>query len=115
MPSLSEIQRAVGYRLPRSVQVMLGRLEKRGFISYLDGVIEFSMKRAPWPWTTKETVAAPLVASREQASGENKRQGSGLDLTPQSPQSPLSEPSFGCSGKTFPHPVTFRGVCVIQG
>jgi repressor LexA len=63
MPSLCEISKAVGYVFPRSAQVMLRRLENRGFISYLDGVIEFSTKRAPWPWTTEETVAVPLIRS----------------------------------------------------
>ena len=37
MPSLREIGRQVGYASPRSVQLMLGRLERRGLLSRASG------------------------------------------------------------------------------
>ncbi|HEY5220849.1 MAG TPA: transcriptional repressor LexA [Candidatus Paceibacterota bacterium] len=59
-PSLREIGKAVGYASPRSVQLMLERLKKRGFISYINGVIKLSPNKAPM---SERTVDVPLVGS----------------------------------------------------
>lgn len=60
-PSLREIGRAVGYNSPRSVQLMLGRLEKRGLLSYVGGVIALSNRRPSG--MVEQTVDVPLVGS----------------------------------------------------
>jgi repressor LexA len=60
-PSLREIAKAVGFNSPRSVQLMLIRLEKRGFIKRVNGVIQLSPRKTPT--ITEETVAVPLVGS----------------------------------------------------
>lgn len=60
-PSLREIARAVGFNSPRSVQLMLSRLEKRGFIKRVNGVIRLSPRKTPT--MTEQTVAVPLVGS----------------------------------------------------
>ncbi len=60
-PSLREIGRAVGYESPRSVQLMLERLKKRGLLSYSEGVIRLSLKRRLS--LSERTVDVPLVGS----------------------------------------------------
>ena len=60
-PSLREIGRAVGYSSPRSVQLMLGRLQKRGLVRYSDGVIKLSPRKTPV--MGERTVEVPLVGS----------------------------------------------------
>lgn len=60
-PSLREIGRAIGYESPRSVQLMLIRLEKRGLLSCVNGVIKLSPKKVPEPG--ERTVDVPLVGS----------------------------------------------------
>jgi repressor LexA len=59
-PSLREIAREVGYLSPRSVQLMLRRLEKEGLLRYADGVITFLPKKA---LASEHTVDVPLVGS----------------------------------------------------
>ncbi len=61
MPSLREIGRVVGYNSPRSVQLMLERLQKRGFLSYSKGVIKLFPKKTTS--LTEKTVGVPLVGS----------------------------------------------------
>lgn len=41
MPSLRNIAAGIGYKSPRSVQMMLDRLDSHGLISYLNGRINF--------------------------------------------------------------------------
>lgn len=60
-PSLREIAKAVGFNSPRSVQLMLIRLEKRGFLKRVNGVIHLSPRKTPT--ITEQTVAVPLVGS----------------------------------------------------
>ena len=60
IPSLRAIGGAVGYSSPRSVQLMLERLKKRGFISYSRGVIRLRLRT---PVMSEETVDVPLVGS----------------------------------------------------
>lgn len=60
-PSLREIGRVVGYNSPRSVQLMLERLQKRGLISYVKGVIKLSGRKAAV--VGERTVEVPLVGS----------------------------------------------------
>ncbi len=59
-PSLRQIGRAVGYNSPRSVQLMLARLNKRGLLAYADGVIKLPRKTMI---TGEQTVVVPLVGS----------------------------------------------------
>jgi repressor LexA len=60
-PSLREIGRVVGYDSPRSVQLMLVRLQKRGLLHYDDGIVRLSTKKtAVMP---ERTVSVPLVGS----------------------------------------------------
>lgn len=60
-PSLREIGRAVGYGSPRSVQLMLARLKKRGLLLYSNGVIKLS---AGYPsGMVEQTTEVPLVGS----------------------------------------------------
>jgi repressor LexA len=61
IPSLREIGRAIGYGSPRSVQLMLHRLQKKGLISYQDGIIKLSP--AAHRDFTERTVAVPLIGS----------------------------------------------------
>lgn len=44
IPSLREIARGIGYKSPRSVQLMLERLEKRGLLKRVAGVIKLAGK-----------------------------------------------------------------------
>ena len=60
MPSLREIARVVGYSSPRSVQLMLGRLQKRELLSNIDGVINLSLRKG---LPNERTVSVPLVGS----------------------------------------------------
>ncbi len=60
-PTLRAIAAVVGYSSPRSVQLMLERLQKRGFISYSDGVIRLSPSKIPT--MGERTVDVPLVGS----------------------------------------------------
>lgn len=59
-PSLRQIARTLGYVSPRSVQLMLVRLEKAGLLRYRDGVITLSQRKAPM---VEHTVKVPLVGS----------------------------------------------------
>lgn len=59
-PSLRAIGTAVGYKSPRSVQLMLNRLKKRGLLSYENGVVRLSSKI---PVIGEQTVEVPLVGS----------------------------------------------------
>ncbi|HXM35410.1 MAG TPA: transcriptional repressor LexA [Pyrinomonadaceae bacterium] len=59
-PSLRAIGTVVGYRSPRSVQLMLKRLNKRGLLSYKDGIVRLSVKT---PVFGEQTVEVPLVGS----------------------------------------------------
>lgn len=60
-PSLREIGRAVGYSSPRSVQLMLDRLQKRGLMSYVKGVIKLSARKTAV--MGERTIEVPLVGS----------------------------------------------------
>ena len=60
-PSLREIGRAIGYSSPRSAQLMLERLKKRGLIAYSNGIIRLSSQKTPV--MTEQTVEVPLVGS----------------------------------------------------
>ena len=60
-PSLREIGRVVGYKSPRSAQLMLERLQKRGLIGYTDGIIKLSGRKTPV--MGEKTVTVPLVGS----------------------------------------------------
>jgi repressor LexA len=59
-PSLRAIGAVVGYNSPRSAQLMLGRLEKRGLLSYSNGVIRLT---AHAPVMSEQTVDVPLVGA----------------------------------------------------
>lgn len=59
-PSLREIARHVGYISPRSVQLMLWRLEKEGMLRYKEGEVTLLSKKGP---STEHTVDVPLVGS----------------------------------------------------
>jgi repressor LexA len=59
-PSLRKIGNAVGYGSPRSVQLMLERLKKRGLVSYKQGVVRLSSKT---PVMGEATTEVPLVGS----------------------------------------------------
>jgi repressor LexA len=59
-PSLREIGRAVGYGSPRSVQLMLERIQRRGLLSISGGVFKLTGTQAKFP---ERTVAVPLVGS----------------------------------------------------
>jgi repressor LexA len=61
MPSLREIGRDVGYASPRSVQLMLERLRKRGLLSYSGGVVKLSSRQPSE--VIQRTVEVPLVGS----------------------------------------------------
>lgn len=60
-PSLREIGKTIGYVSPRSVQLMLKRLEGRGLLKYEDGVIKLSPRKTPT--MSEQTVSVPLVGS----------------------------------------------------
>ncbi len=60
-PSLREVGKKVGYASPRSIQLMLERLEKRGFLRYVDGVISLNMKSKPS--VSEQTIDIPLVGA----------------------------------------------------
>jgi repressor LexA len=59
-PSLRAIGTVVGYKSPRSVQLMLQRLKKRGLLSYREGVIRLTART---PVMGEQTVDVPLVGS----------------------------------------------------
>lgn len=59
-PSLRQIARVLGYVSPRSVQLMLTRLEKAGLLRYRSGLITLSNRNAT---TAEHTVKIPLVGS----------------------------------------------------
>jgi repressor LexA len=59
-PSLREIARAVGYKSPRSIQLMLERLQKLGLLIYSEGTIRLRGKTS---LLTEQTVDVPLVGS----------------------------------------------------
>ena len=59
-PSLREIAREIGYISPRSVQLMLLRLEKEGLLRYKDGVMTFLHKKS---LAAEHTVEVPLIGS----------------------------------------------------
>src|SRR5581483_733337 len=60
-PSLREIGKAIGYRSPRSVLLMLQRLGKQGFLSYTNGTIRLPLRKTPR--MSEVTVDVPLVGS----------------------------------------------------
>jgi repressor LexA len=60
-PSLREIGRAVGYSSPRSVQLMMVRLETKGLIKRVDGVIRLSGRKRTT--TGDHVIEVPLVGS----------------------------------------------------
>lgn len=60
-PSLREIGHAVGYKSPRSVQLMLFRLERKGLISYGAGKFQLSLQKKPA--SMEHTVSVPLIGS----------------------------------------------------
>lgn len=59
-PSLREVARELGYSSPRSVQLMLLRLQKAGFLRYTGGVITLSARKGP---AAEHTIKVPLVGS----------------------------------------------------
>ncbi|MGV9013741.1 MAG: transcriptional repressor LexA [Flavobacteriales bacterium] len=59
-PSLRQIGDAIGYPSPRSVQLMLERLAKRGVLKYKDGVIKLPGNAID---PMEHTVDVPLVGS----------------------------------------------------
>jgi repressor LexA len=59
-PSLRAIAAVVGYRSPRSVQLMLQRLMRRGLVSYTNGIIRLSTES---PSQAEQTVDVPLVGA----------------------------------------------------
>lgn len=59
-PSLREIGRAVGYNSPRSVQLMLLRLQKAKLLRYSEGIIVLSTKNRP---VSEHTMDVPLVGA----------------------------------------------------
>ncbi len=59
-PSLREIARELGYVSPRSVQLMLTRLEKAGLLRYAEGVIKLAHHGSH---LAERTVDVPLVGS----------------------------------------------------
>lgn len=62
-PSLREIGSKIGYRSPRSVQLMLDRLEHRGLIKRIDGVIRLSTYARKSAVTGEQVVDVPLVGA----------------------------------------------------
>lgn len=60
-PSLREIGRAVGYVSPRSVQLMLERLQKRELLSYSEGKITLNLERESLG--SEQTIKIPLIGS----------------------------------------------------
>ncbi len=60
-PSLREIGREVGYNSPRSVQLMLERLERRGLLSYKNGIVQLSVESSIMH--SEKTIDIPLVGS----------------------------------------------------
>jgi repressor LexA len=60
-PSLREICRAVGFSSPRSAQLLLTRLERRGLLSYSNGVIRLSPLHAGA--AVERTIQVPLIGS----------------------------------------------------
>lgn len=61
-PSLREIAREVGYSSPRSVQLMLARLEKRGLLERVNGVIRLKANGDTFA-VSEDVVDVPLVGS----------------------------------------------------
>ena len=59
-PSLRQIMREIGYSSPRSVVLMLRRLQERGLIYYEDGEITLRPRKAA---PAEHTVEVPLVGS----------------------------------------------------
>jgi repressor LexA len=62
-PSLREIGRAVGYASPRSVQLLLERLKKRGLLAYSNGIIKLSARHPIPAGLVERTIEVPLVGS----------------------------------------------------
>lgn len=60
-PSLREIARAVGHKSPRSVQLMLARLKKKGFLNERNGVFSIVSKNSVS--VSERTVEVPLVGA----------------------------------------------------
>lgn len=60
-PSLREIGRIVGYGSPRSAQLLLERLVKKGLIKRTNGVIHLSRRKAHKE--SEKTIEVPLVGS----------------------------------------------------
>ncbi len=62
-PSLREIGKAIGYSSPRSVQLMLERLERRKLLKRVDGVIRLSPGAVKIAASSDRVVDVPLVGS----------------------------------------------------
>lgn len=62
-PSLREIGKQIGYSSPRSVQLMLGRLERRGLLKRVDGVIRLSANALKTAAGAERVIDVPLVGS----------------------------------------------------
>ncbi|TMI67703.1 MAG: repressor LexA [Bacteroidetes bacterium] len=60
-PSLRNIGRVVGYKSPRSVQLMLERLQRMGLLRYESGKIRLNQRNTPS--MSEQTVEVPLVGS----------------------------------------------------
>src|SRR5665213_373988 len=60
-PSLREIAKAIGYSSPRSIQLMLTRLEKRGLLKRVGGVIRLSPRKVSA--SSEKTIEVPLVGA----------------------------------------------------
>lgn len=60
-PSLREIGAVVGYSSPRSVQLMIARLEKKGLLKSVDGVLRISPRKVTE--AGERVVEVPLVGS----------------------------------------------------
>ena len=62
-PSLREIGKHIGYNSPRSVQLMLSRLERRGLLKRVDGVVRLSVNALKSGATAERVIDVPLVGS----------------------------------------------------
>jgi repressor LexA len=60
-PSLRDIAKAVGYSSPRSVQLMLDRLEKQRLLKRVNGVIRLSRRQSRS--SAERVIEVPLVGS----------------------------------------------------
>src|SRR6266849_5679760 len=61
VPSLREIGKAVGYSSPRSAQLLLSRLSKKGLLWYSKGIV--TMRSLPGIPPAERTVEVPLIGT----------------------------------------------------